>query len=67
MTVGDGYPNIVIQFKYLIHANVVTVLYKATDYKAQYKNFLVKLFPDDYGDDTPNLANYYLMEGYGTS
>jgi len=48
----------------LYNLDIITVRVGSSS-KQSYKNILINLFPNDTGEETPNLSNYYLFEGTG--
>jgi THO complex subunit 5 len=56
-------PPVTIKFEYLTYLNIVAVSVTTTNAALSDKDFLIDLFPQDSGENTPNMANLYLFGG----
>eukprot|EP01124_Arcella_intermedia_P017558 TRINITY_DN24326_c0_g1_i1.p1 TRINITY_DN24326_c0_g1~~TRINITY_DN24326_c0_g1_i1.p1 ORF type:complete len:637 (-),score=160.53 TRINITY_DN24326_c0_g1_i1:55-1797(-) len=48
-----------LKFFYLVNFNIVTLQTSSNPPNPIFEDVFVGLFPEDFGDDTPNLSNYY--------
>jgi len=63
-TLGKKSTSVTLQFSFLFNLEIITVRVGSSS-KQNYKNILINLFPNDTGEETPNISNYFLFEGTG--